>query len=182
MPSVTDTLIVNRWLSSGVLATKDTVAYVSSTSSTIPLPFAVIPLKEDKIKELFLDKYESSEFDSQAAFNDYFRGVILEATGDQGSLLSLNFNSTIRPSIEVYYTNTVLVGGTVLDTVYKNDSFILSGLRAATYKMEDKVYPVNDEVVIQGAAGSEATIELFNPDPNDKNSIVRIKRTKFINK
>ena len=180
LPSLTDTLVVNRWLSSGVLATKDTVAYVSSTSSTIPLPFAVIPLKEDKIKELFLDKYESSEFDSQAAFNDYFRGVILEATGDQGSLLSLNFNSTIRPSIEVYYTNTVLVGGTVLDTVYKNDSFILSGLRAATYKMEDKVYPVNDEVVIQGAAGSEATIELFNPDPNDKNSIVKLREQNLL--
>jgi len=133
LPTLTDTIIINRWLSSGVLATKDTVAYTSSTSSTIPLPFAVIPLKEDKIKELFLDKYESSEFASQAAFNNYFRGVILEATGDQGSLVSFNFNSTVNPSIEVYYTNMVLVGGAVLDTVYKNDSFLLSGLRAATY-------------------------------------------------
>ena len=34
-----------------------------------------IPLNEDKFKELFLDKYESSEFESQDAFNDYFRGL-----------------------------------------------------------------------------------------------------------
>ena len=165
-PTLTDSIVVKRWLSNNRLATSDTVKYFNSTtSSTIPLPFAAIPLDEDKIKELFLDKYESSEFASQAAFNDYFRGIILEATGDDGSLISFNFNGTVRPSIEVYYTNTVLAGGAIIDTIYKNDSFLLSGVRASTYNMEDKVYS-EENVTLQGAAGSEATIDLFGPDTN----------------
>ncbi|KGL62613.1 hypothetical protein PHEL85_2407 [Polaribacter sp. Hel1_85] len=164
LPALTDSILVKRWLSNGALATIDTVTYTSSTTSTIPLPFAVIPLKEDKIKELFLDKYESAEFDSQDAFNNYFRGVILEATGNEGSLISLNFSGTVKPSIEVYYTNSVVAGGVVIDTIHKNDSFLLSGIRTSTYKMEDKVYPVNNQVILQGAAGSEATIKLFGAD------------------
>ena len=125
LPSLTDSIVVKRWLSDETVATQDTVKYFNSTSATIPVPFAVIPLKEDKIKELFLDKYESSDFDSQAAFNDYFRGLILEATGDEGSLVSFNFNATVKPSLEVYYTNTVVAGGVIIDTIYKNDIFLL---------------------------------------------------------
>jgi hypothetical protein len=164
LPALTDSIMINRWLSDGKLATIDTITYTSSTTSTIPLPFAVVPLKEDEIKELFLDKYESSEFDSQDAFNDYFRGVILEATGDEGSLISFNFSGTINPSIEVYYTNTVLTGGVIIDTIQKNDSFLLSGVRTSTYAMESKEYPVNDQVILQGAAGNEATINIFGED------------------
>ncbi|MGB0892007.1 MAG: hypothetical protein ACPGUU_06610 [Flavobacteriaceae bacterium] len=161
----TDSIVISRWLSDNKLATKDTISYTSSTSSTVKLPFAVIPLKEDKIKELFLDKYESAEFDSQDAFNNYFRGVILEASGNEGSLLSLNFNETIKPSIEVYYTNSVVTAGKIIDTIYKNDSFLLSGIRASHYEMEEKTYAAN-EVKLQGAAGSEATIKLFGLDDN----------------
>ena len=165
IPKATDTaIVIKRWLSDNTLSSKDTVTYTSSANSTIPLPFAVIPLKEDKIKELFLDKYESSEFDTQSAFNNYFRGVILEATGNEGSLVSINFSVAAKPSIEVYYTNTVVAGGVIIDTIQKNDSFLLSGIRASTYKMEDKVYPVNEEVILQGAAGSEATINIFGAD------------------
>ncbi|WP_341220307.1 DUF4270 domain-containing protein [Polaribacter atrinae] len=161
LPSLTDSIVVNRWLSDATLATQDTVTYFNtSSSSTIPVPFAVIPLKEDKIKELFLDQYESTDFDSQVAFNDYFKGLILEATGDQGSLISFNFNGIVKPSLEIYYTNTVVAGGAIIDTIYKNDSFLLSGVRASTYKMVDKVYP-SDKITLQGAAGSEAKINLF---------------------
>ena len=69
------------------------------------MPFAAIPLNEDKFKRLFLDKYGSSDFDSQDAFNNYFRGLILEASGNEGSLISFNFNNSVaalRPSIEVF--------------------------------------------------------------------------------
>ncbi|MEO9571041.1 MAG: DUF4270 family protein [Polaribacter sp.] len=171
IPKATDTaIVIRRWLSNNAISSKDTITYNTSTASTVPLPFAVVPLKEDKIKELFLDKYESAEFDSQDAFNNYFRGVILEATGDEGSLISFNFNGTVRPSIEVYYTNSVVTGGIVIDTIYKNDSFPLLGITTSNYKMEDKIYPVNDEVILQGAAGSEATVNIFGAD-TDANGI-----------
>ncbi|WP_158840111.1 DUF4270 family protein [Polaribacter sp. L3A8] len=162
LPSLTDSIVVKRWLSTGELATKDTVTYLNSTS-TLPLPFAAVPLNEAEIKRIFLDEYESSHFDSQTAFNDYFRGLILEATGDEGSLISFNFNGTVRPSLEIYYTNTVITGGVVIDAIHKNDSFLLLGVRASTYKMEDKTYPA-DNIVVQGAAGSEAVIDLFGVD------------------
>ena len=163
-PKATDTVIVKRWLSDQKLSRKDTVIYTSSSSSLIPLPFGFIPLKEEVINELFLKKYGSAEFASQEAFNDYFRGLILEASGNDGSLISFDFNSSVKPSIEVYYTNSVFYKGAIIDTIHKNDSFLLSGIKVSTYKMGEKTYPVNNEVKIQGAAGSEGKITLFEAD------------------
>jgi hypothetical protein len=170
-PNEHDTIIVvKRRLSNNNLYSKDTIKY---TTSTTPLPVAILPLNEDKFKELFLDKYESSEFDSQDAFNDYFRGIILEAQGDEGSLISFNFTNTVtalNPSIEVYYTNTVLANGQVIDTIKKNNTFLLKGIRSGIYKMNDRTYPVNNEIKLQGTAGSEVTIDLFGPD-TDNNGV-----------
>jgi len=167
-PNENDTIIVvKRRLSNNDLYLSDTIKYTTSIVSGVPLPFAVIPLNEDAFKELFLDKYESSEFDSQDAFNDYFRGIILEAQGDEGSLISFNFTNTVaalNPSIEVYYTNTVLANGQVIDTIQKNNTFLLKGIRSGIYKMDDKTYPVNNEIKLQGAAGSEVEIDLFGAD------------------
>lgn len=173
IPNKNDTaLVVKRRLYDNSVSNLDTIQFFNTVALTVPIPFARIPLDEDKFKELFLDKYESSEFASQTAFNDYFRGVILEATGTDGSLVSFNFNNTnanFNPSIEVYYTNTVLKDGTtVLDTIYKNNSFPLSGFRVNTFTMEDKVYPINDEIIIQGAAGSEGEITLFDQNKIDE--------------
>lgn len=173
-PNENDTIVVvNRKLFDGSIYKSDTIKYTASATSEIPVPFARIPLNKETIKELFLDKYEDAEFSSQAAFNDYFRGVILEASGDEGSLTSFNFtnpNSNLRPSIEVYYTNTVLNKGTsdTLRTVRKNNSFPLSGFRINTFKMEDKVYTDNNNIKIQGTAGSEGTITLFDQNKIDE--------------
>jgi len=172
-PNKNDTIIiVKRRLSNDDLYLRDTVRFTSSSASGVPLPFAVIPLNEDKFKEVFLDKYESPEFDSQDAFNDYFRGIILEAQGDEGTLISFDFTNTVtalNPSIEVYYTNTVLANGQVIDTIQKNNSFLLKGIRSGIYKMEDRVYPVNNEIKLQGAAGSEVSIDLFGADADNNN-------------
>lgn len=180
IPNKNDTaIVIKRRLFDDTVSTKDTIQFFNTVAVTVPVPFARIPLDEDKIKELFLDKYESSEFASQVAFNDYFRGIILEATGTEGSLVSFNFNNTnanFKPSIEVYYTNTVLKDGiTILDTISKKNSFPLSGFRVNTFKMDDKVYPVNDEVIIQGAAGSEGEITLF-----DQNKIDELRANNFL--
>ena len=169
-PSLNDTMfVVKRRLFDDTVIGSDTIKIFSSAASEQPIPFARIPLHKDVFKELFLDKYESSEFDSQEAFNDYFRGVILEATGDEGSLTTYNFNTslaTLSPSIEIYYTNSVFNKGTTdtIKTVTKNSSFLLSGFRVNQYKMEDKTYPTNNEIKIQGAAGSEGNVTLFTTD------------------
>lgn len=166
-PNKNDTMfVVKRRLFNNDVATTDTLKIFSSLASTIPIPFARIPLDEAKIKELFLEKYETGEFDSQDAFNDYFRGLILEASGNEGSLISFNFNNSVAslaPSLEVYYTNTVVKAGTtILDTISKNNSFPLGGFRVNTFNMDDKVYPSNNELKVQGTAGSEVEITLFD--------------------
>tara|TARA_R110002167_G_scaffold16194_1_gene63697 strand:- start:6337 stop:7932 length:1596 start_codon:yes stop_codon:yes gene_type:complete len=176
IPNAADTVMyVKRWANNKKLVTIDTVKYSSSTTSVIPMPFAAIPLNEEKFKQLFLDKYDDAEFDSQEDFNNYFRGIILEASGNEGSLISFNFSNTItalRPSIEVYYTNTVVntQSNDTIKTFRKNDSFLLSGVRNAIYKMTEKTYPINNEIKVQGTAGSEVSIDLFGADA-DNNGI-----------
>ncbi len=172
-PSKADTLLViKRRNSNNSVYKTDSLRFTVSTASKIPVPFARIPLKEDVFKSLFLDKYGSGDFASQQAFNNYFRGIILEATGNEGSLTSLSFdnaNTNLRPSIEVYYTNTIVKTGTsIIDTVFSsNDSFGMNGFKINKFKMEDKIYPSNNEIKIQGAAGSEAIINLFGADTNN---------------
>ena len=148
---------------------------VATTGSQVPVPFARIPLNETLFKSIFFDKYESSEFSSQDAFNNYFRGLILEATGDEGTLISFNFNSTtaaLNPSIEVYYTNTVVKGGTeIVRTIKKSNSFPLIGLRRSHYNMGPSPSVTSEQIKIQGTAGSEGTISLFGTADIDNNGI-----------
>lgn len=171
-PSVADTIfVIKRRLNNNTIYKRDTLKFTTSTASKIPVPFARIPLKKDVFKALFLDKYKTGEFASQQVFNDYFRGVILEASGNEGSLVSFNFDNTntlLRPSIEVYYTNTIInADSSVRDTISKNDSFSFNGFKINTFKMENKIYPMNNEVKVQGTAGSEAIINIFGADLNN---------------
>ena len=175
IPNENDTIFtVKRRVSDNSVYDIDTIK-ITTTSSDVPFPFARIPMDEAKFKTLFFDKYESAEFSSQDAFNNYFRGLILKATGPDGSLISFDFNNrtgaAFNPSIEVYYTNTVVVGGTqVLDTIKKSNSFPLSGIRRSYYKMGPSPSISNEQIKIQGTAGSEGSITLFGAD-NDNNGL-----------
>ncbi|WP_369048075.1 DUF4270 family protein [Tenacibaculum sp. UWU-22] len=123
-------------------------------------PFMTIPLDKEKIKNLFLDKYESSEFESKEAFNNYFRGLKIEASGDNGALIPFDFANN-QPTLEIYYTNTILKGGAVIDTITKNDSFPLWRLRNSIYKPTAGPTPDSGDFVIQGTAGTMANIDIL---------------------
>lgn len=167
IPNKNDTIIaISRRLFDDSIYTTDTITVtIPSTSGDLPVPFIRIPLDKERIKQLFLDKYDDPEFSSQTNFNNYIRGLILEATGNEGSLLSLNFtstNSNLLPSLEIYYTNTVLESGTtVIDTIQKNDSFRFSGYAINHFKMDEQTYPVNNQIRLQGTAGSEAKLQIL---------------------
>lgn len=164
-PKAGDTMvIVSRKLNTGSIYDKDTIKLPSS------LPFARIPLKSDVIKQLFLDRYETADFASQDAFNDYFRGLVLKAEGTAGSMVSFNFNNptvAYNPSIEVHYTNTVLASGVVIDTIKKNHSFRLSGIRNSIYDVNSNNPSPSGSFQIQGTAGTHADVTLFGPDANN---------------
>ena len=160
-PSALDTMVVyKRRLSTGDVYQTDTLKLANIN------PFARIPLDHAKIKEIFIDAYASGNFDSQEALNTYFKGLYLEAKGNEGSLIGFNIatqNQDLRPSIEIRYTKTVLKGTTVIDTLVKSNSFLLSNFSTSVYKMTEKAYP-SDHIVIQGAAGNMAKVQLLDAD------------------
>ena len=145
----------------GILGVLDSIA-VDTIVLSGKAPFARIPLKKEKFQE-FMDLYESVEFDSQEAFNNYFRGVILEATGENGSLIPLNFSGNTTPSIEVYYTNTVLskVADTVISISKQNHSYQLGGIANSIYKMSGTPASATENFILQGTAGTMANVAIF---------------------
>lgn len=167
-PNPKDTaLILKRRLSTGVVYKTDTIKLANNN------PFARVALNENKIKQLFVDKFETSDFESQEAFSQYFKGLFLEVSGTEGSLISFNVNSaTLRPSVEIHYTKTVLKGGTtVIDTLKKTNSFLFSNFSNSVYKMTEKIYPADKNIVLQGAAGSIAEIKILDGDKNNNNIV-----------
>jgi hypothetical protein len=160
-PNALDTaLIYKSKLSNGVVYKTDTISLTNNN------PFARVALDKAKFKEIFIDKFGSSEFTSQEAFNEYFKGLYIEASGNEGSLISFllnNQNQELKPSIELRYTKTVVKGGTtIIDTIQKSNTFLLSSFSTSVYKMTEKVYPVNKNVIVQGTAGSMAEVKLFD--------------------
>jgi len=173
VPTTQDTLIfIKRRSSDNVIFDTDTIRYAADATTLVPLPMAIIPLKKDFARETFLNNFETSNFASQTAFNDFFNGIILEAKQKegtrQGSLVSFNLanfsNLAANAFIEVYYTNTFFKeNSTEIDTIIKeNRSYQLTGIVNNKYEMPSRIYPNNNEVRIQGLAGSEATVTLLN--------------------
>lgn len=157
------------------------------------IPFAVVPLDENKMKALFLDKYTDTEFSSIENFTNYFRGLIIEATGNEGSLMALGFTSaTLLPTLEINYTNSIIEtkngASKIVDTIAKTNSFSLSGIRNSVYKMSSATtsVPANN-VIIQGTAGSTAEVKILGgtqlQDLRSKNWLINdASLTLYVNK
>ncbi|WP_298763029.1 DUF4270 family protein [uncultured Polaribacter sp.] len=175
-PTPNDTLlIVKRRNSLGEVHKLDSIRYATTQSPDLALPMAIIGLKKSFAEETFLNNYETPNFASQTAFNDFFRGIIIEAkeknqgTGQRsGSLISFNLRDAASDAgkslIEVYYTNTFFGANNQIDTVLtQNHTFQLGGVINNKYNVTNRVYPVNNEVILQGAAGSEAEVKILEP-------------------
>lgn len=176
-PNAKDTVLyIDRTLKSGETF-KDSINIENN------IPFARIKLKRDTFLT-FMEKFDEAEFASQAAFNVYFKGIILEATGEEGSLMSLSFSGTNQPSIDMYYTNTITLDRTneVYDTIVSSKSFKLGSITNSIYSMG--AYPTlsDEQTILQGTAGSEATIAFFNDDIAnlvDKNWLINDAKLEF---
>ncbi len=162
IPRATDsTLIINRHYDDGKSFT--TVEKLANNQ-----PFLSIPLDKDKMKALFWDKFNTDVFSNSQEFNNYFRGLILQCEGADGSLVRFDLTNS-QASIDFYYTITrkeVLSDGAALtykDSIPTKYSFPLSGaVRNVTYKMSPATVstPANN-FVIQGMAGTMAQVEVL---------------------
>ncbi|CAM1351874.1 DUF4270 family protein [Tenacibaculum crassostreae] len=133
------------------------------SGDTIPVPFLAIPLDVTKMQSLFWDKFESTEFSSKEEFDNYFRGLIIEAFGDDGSLVPFNLANTPAPVLDFYYTKSVKDGTTLKDTINSKYSFPLSGVRNSLYKMTDATNAApSNNFSIQGTAGTMAEVKILD--------------------
>ncbi|MDO6674394.1 DUF4270 family protein [Tenacibaculum sp. 1_MG-2023] len=165
-PKATDTTFifdrVDRSSSlTGTTTYKDTIRAINSQK--LKVPFLAIPLDMAKMKALFWDKFHSGEFASKEAFDNYFRGIKIVATGSDGSLVPLNLASSPTSSVDFHYTISEVDGTTVKDTLQKKYSFPLAGVRNSRYKMTPATNsaPANN-FVIQGTAGSIAEVKILD--------------------
>lgn len=159
-PSALDTmLVVTRHHANG--------SVFESQEKLVPAtgPFLTIPLKFDKMKALFWDKFYDAEFSSSEEFNNYFRGVLVKAEGEDGSMVPLAL--TGAASLEFFYTITrqeIKEGEDVLshkDTIPSKYTFPITGVKNSIYKMSaaSGTTPANN-FVLQGTAGTNTKIKI----------------------
>lgn len=176
-----DTLFIfNRTLSNKVTF-KDTLKVVNNTKAN---PFIVIELDKEVFKKAIFDKYLNKdnkialELSSQDAFNNYFRGIIIEAIGDDGAMIPLTTAvGTLKPSVDFIHTSTIKDknGVPLKDSksnyrvVEKTDSFYFGGITNSIYNMSGDALLANN-IVLQGTAGTVATVKILEKD-SDNNGI-----------
>ncbi len=152
-------------------------------------PSIKIPLDTTFFRNQFIDNQDADAFTSSSKFIDYFRGIYIDANGNNGSLMTLAMSNA---KVFIYYTNTELKDEKDADKDLNGDGdkddtnvvvrtketkeYPLSGIKASKYERDyantpiqnyisnDNTLTLGDEkkVYIQGAAGSIAILELFN--------------------
>lgn len=149
-------------------------------------PSIKIPLDTTYFRNKFVNQQNSEFFSDGELFKTYFRGLIIEATGEKGAMMNLPMGNA---GITVYFTNTVLTDET--DTDLNNDgdtddtdvpvrtkqsiTYNMSGIIANQY-LRDYGMATSDiasrlaspdtingeeNLYVQGASGSIAVLELF---------------------
>ncbi len=147
-------------------------------------PSIKLPLDEDKIEDIFITGPTESDLSSIENFVQYFRGLLFEADGSDGSLMSLRMADA---TFNIYYTNEILTDEEGIDLNGDGDTddmdvpvktkqtltLPFSGIRASTYARdysgsiaESFVNAPNtlegeENLYVQGSAGSIAEIKLF---------------------
>lgn len=138
-------------------------------------PSIKIPLNENAIQQLFVDNAAGAEFQSLDNFQRYFRGLYIEAealTSNKSHLISLGMTNA---KMIIYYskdedeeTDTDLNGNGVNGEqnvrTKHNYEFSFGAVKSNVFKRDYTVSHQSgeDRLYVQGAAGSIATIELFN--------------------
>jgi hypothetical protein len=175
-------------------------------------PSVKLFLDKQFFKTRFVDEQNSSYFDSNENFVHYFKGLFIEALGMDGSLMNIQ-SALIH--MTVYYTNEEIKdeadgedlngngvtgesGVTVREK--KQMNFSAGGTKAANYERNYSGSLVENALLnpdidlgetklfIQGAAGSNAMINLFTPQSlqelrdrnmliNEANLILKIDRS-----
>ncbi len=152
------------------------------------VPTIKFDLDKPFFRERFINHENSSDFDSNDNFVRYFRGLYIDAEGFDGSLMNL---PTAPGTMTIYYTNEEIVDeeadedlnyngitgeSDVLANVKQTMTFGFGHVRTGVYDREyagSAIAPLllnpdyengETKLYVQGAAGSEVIIELFDQE------------------
>lgn len=133
------------------------------------MPTIKIPLDKDFFTNNFLNN--PAVFESTAAFIEFFNGLYIEASpgvDPEASLMTLDFSSA---TMTIYYTNTEFekrtkqtasfLFGSVTNNKYQRD--YSGSIAEPIINNPDEVFG-DDQLFVQGAAGSIALLDLFTED------------------
>lgn len=169
----------------------DTVAYIKHrdqngtvfTTDTIKrtgsIPSIKLPLNEDFFLNNFINKSGSVVFSSSDEFTRYFRGVYIEASGEDGSLITMPLSNG---SVSIFYSNNVSATDannvTTITRTKQTTIFPLTGIKTNTYRhdystatssiqtklLNPDLIAGEDKLYVQGASGSMIILKLFEND------------------
>lgn len=161
---------IKRYMPNGVSVYK-----IDTIKATDKSPSIKFPLNENLVKQIFVDNADGAEFQSLDDFQHYFRGFYIEAaalTSNKSHLISLDMTNA---KMIIYYSKDEDEGATVdlngnkingeLGVRTKhNFEFSLGDIKSNVLKRDYSVSHQSgeDRLYVQGAAGSIATIKLFN--------------------
>jgi len=146
-------------------------------------PSIKLPLDEAEIERIFITEPTESDFLRLENFVQYFRGLLFETEGNNGSLMSLRMSDA---SLNIYYTNEILTDETEIDLNGDGDTddtqvpvktkqtltLPFSGIRASTYFRDysgavaesfittPNIIEGEENLYVQGSAGSEAELNI----------------------
>jgi len=189
MPDRNDTVLyVERRYLDGDPSTVDDIDTVQSENSSPSMKF---DLDKQFFKERFIDHGNPSDFESNESFVRYFRGLYIDAEGFDGSLMNIPASNG---SMTIYYTNEVIIDeeegedlnyngvtgeSDVLAKVKQVQIYRFDGVRTGFYersyagsKAEETILNPDMQngeknLYVQGAAGSEAIIEILDDESLD---------------
>jgi hypothetical protein len=160
---------VKRYMPNGITSyTKDTIKQTDKS------PTIKIPLNENLVKQIFVDNAAGADFQSLDNFQRYFRGFYIEATAltsNKSHLISL---AMANAKMVIYYSKDEDEGATVdlngnkingeLGVRTKHSyEFAFGSIKSNVLKRDLAPHQSGeDRLYVQGAAGSIATIKLFN--------------------
>lgn len=160
---------IKRYMPNGVSVYK-----IDTIKATDKSPSIKFPLNENLIKQIFVDNAAGAEFRSLDAFQHYFRGFYIEAealTSNKSHLISLDMTNA---KMIIYYSKdedegpTVDLNGNKINgelgvRTKHNYEFAFGAIKSNVLKRDLAPHQSGENrLYVQGAAGSIATIKLFN--------------------
>ncbi len=159
---------IKRYMADGTKYDTDTIKQADLR------PSIMLPLNEELIQQIFIDNANGTEFASTDAFQHYFRGLIIEAeelADDKSHIVSL---SMANAKMTIYYSNDEDEGesqdlngngtnGEQGVRVKHDFVFSLGSIKSNALVRDNTEYHQSgdDRLYVQGAAGSNITIDLL---------------------